>query len=130
MGLMTSAQYIESIRALKRNVYYMGEKIENTVDHPVLRPSMNCIIETYEMAQMPEYEDLMTAHSHLIDEKVNRFNHIDMDKADLMKKIQMQRLMGQRTGMCFQRCVTMDGANSLFCTTYEIDQKYLSLIHI
>jgi hypothetical protein len=62
----------------------MGEKIENTVDHPVLRPSLNCIIETYDMALMPEYEDLMTAHSHLIDEKVNRFSHIDMDKEDLM----------------------------------------------
>ena len=64
MGLMTSEQYIESIRAMKRNVYFMGQKIENTVDHPVLRPSMNCIIETYEMAQMPEFEDLMTAESH------------------------------------------------------------------
>ena len=129
MGLMTSEQYIESIRAMKRNVYFMGQKIENTVDHPVLRPSMNCIIETYEMAQMPEFEDLMTAESHLIHEKVNRFSHIDMTKEDLMKKVQMQRLVGRRTGMCYQRCVTMDGGNSLYSTTYEIDQKYGTHYH-
>lgn len=125
MGLMTGAQYVESIRRMgSRNVYYMGEKIENTLEHPVLRPSTNCIIESYDMAQKPEYEDLMTAHSELIGEKVNRFNHIHMSVADLSKKVKMQRLMGQRTGMCYQRCVTMDGANAFYCTTYDIDQKY------
>ena len=90
----------------------------------MLQPSTNCIIESYELAQMPEYEDLMTAHSHLIDEKVNRFNHIHMSIEDLNKKVKMQRLMGQRTGMCYQRCVVMDGANAFCCTTYEVDKKY------
>ena len=90
----------------------------------MLQPSTNCIIESYELAQMPEYEDLMTAHSHLIDEKVNRFNHIHMSIEDLNKKVKMQRLMGQRTGMCYQRCVVMDGANAFYCTTYEVDKKY------
>lgn len=125
MGLMTGAQYVESIRAMKnRNIYYMGEKIQEPLDHPVLRPSMNCIIESYDMALMPEFEDLMTAHSHLIDEKVNRFNHIHMSIEDLLKKVKMQRLMGQRTGMCYQRCVVMDGANAFYCKTYDVDQKH------
>lgn len=129
MGLMTSAQYIESIRAMNRNIYYMGKKLENPVDHPVLRASMNCIIETYDMALMPEYEDLMTAHSHLIDEKVNRFSHIDMEHEDLFKKVRLQRLMGQRTGVCFHRCVTMDAGNAFFSTTYDIDAKHGTHYH-
>jgi len=124
MALMTGEQYIESIRRMKRNVYFRGEKVENTVDHPVLRPSMNCIIETYEMAQMPEYEDLLTAESHLTGGKVNRFSHIDMCQDDLMKKVKLQRLLGQRTGTCYHRCVTMDIGNALYSTTYEVDQKY------
>lgn len=129
MALMTSEQYIESIRNMKRNIYYRGERIENTVDHPVFRASMNCIIESYDMALMPEYEDLMTATSHLTGEKVNRFSHIDMSRDDLMKKVRMQRLMGQRTGTCYHRCVTMDVANALFSTTYDIDQKYGTHYH-
>lgn len=124
MGLMTSTDYVESIRKMKRNIYFMGKKVENPIEHPVLVPSMNCIKETYDMALDPEFEDLMTAESPLIGEKVNRFNHIHQSLEDLNKKVKMQRLMGQRTGMCFQRCVIMDGGNALYATTYDIDKKY------
>ncbi len=125
MALMSGAEYVESIRAMKgRKVYYMGERVEDTTTHPVLRPSMNCIIESYEMAQNPEYEDLMTAWSPFINEKVNRFSHIHMSIDDLNKKVKMQRLMGQRTGMCYQRCVVMDGVNAFYSTTYDVDKKY------
>ena len=124
MALMTGKQYVESIRQMKRNIYFQGEKLENPVDHPVLRPSMNCLIETYELAQLPEFEDLLTATSQFTGHKINRFNHIHQSKEDLNKKVKLQRLMGQRTGSCFQRCVIMDCANAFYSTTYEIDQKY------
>lgn len=124
MTLKTSEQYIESIRSMKRNIYFQGEKIEDSVDNPIIRPSMNCLIETYDMALMPEYEDLMITTSHLTGHKINRFNHIHQSKEDLIKKVKMQRLMGQRTGSCFQRCVIMDAANAFYSTTYEIDQNY------
>ena len=35
----------------------------------------------------------------------------------------MQRLLGQQTAACFQRCVGMDAFNALYSTTYEIDEK-------
>ena len=34
----------------------------------------------------------------------------------------MQRLLGQKTGSCFQRCVGMDAINALYSVTYESDQ--------
>jgi 4-hydroxybutyryl-CoA dehydratase/vinylacetyl-CoA-Delta-isomerase len=37
--LMTGEQYIESLRKLNTRVYLFGEKIENWVDHPMIRPS-------------------------------------------------------------------------------------------
>jgi len=123
MALMTGEQYVESIRKMNRTIYFQGEKIENPVDHPLLRPSMNCLIESYEMALNPEYEDLMTATSQFTGHKINRFNNIHRDKEDLNKKVKLQRLMGQRTAACFQRCVIMDMANAFYSTTYEIDQK-------
>ena len=131
MGLMTGKQYIESLRAMKdRHIYYMGERIVEPLDHPVLRTSTNCIELTYEMAHKPEYEDLMTATSHLLGgEKINRFNNLLMSKEDMLKKVKMQRLMGQKTGCCFQRCAIMDAANSYYATTFEIDKKYHTDYH-
>ena len=101
-----------------------GEKIENWVDHPMIRPSINCVAVTYDLAQDPQYEDLMTATSHLTGEKINRFGHIHQSTEDLKKKVKMQRLCGQKTASCFQRCVGMDAFNAEYSTTYEIDKKY------
>jgi recombination protein RecA len=53
--LMTGEQYIESLRKLNTRVYMFGEKIDNWVDHPIIRPSINCVAMTYDLALDPEY---------------------------------------------------------------------------
>jgi len=121
--LMTGDQYIESLRKLGTRVYMFGEKIDNWVDHPMIRPSINCVKMTYDLAHDPQYVDLMTAKSNLTGETVNRFGHLHQSTDDLRKKVKMQRLCGQKTASCFQRCVGMDAFNSVFSTTYEIDKK-------
>jgi len=124
MALKTRDQYIESLRKLKLNVYMFGEKISNPVDHPMIKPSMNAVAVTYELALDPTYEDLTTAISHLTGEKINRFNHIFQNAGDLVKKVKRQRMLGQKTACCFQRCVGQDAFNSVYSTTFEIDAKY------
>ena len=94
------------------------------MDDPVLRPSLNSVRMTYDLAQKPEYQDLMTAVSNLTGERVNRFTHIHQSAEDLVKKVKMQRLLGQQTAACFQRCVGMDAFNAVYSTTYEIDKKH------
>ena len=84
----------------------------------------NSVKMTYDLAQMPEYEDLMTSTSNLTGEKINRFTNIHMNAQDLVKKVKMQRLCGQKTAACFQRCVGMDAFNAVYSTSYEIDEKY------
>ncbi len=123
MTLMTGKEYIESLRNLDIKVYMFGEKVENPVDNPIIRPSINSVAMTYDLANDPEYEDLMTTTSHLTGNKINRFCHIHQSKEDLVKKIKMQRLMGQKTASCFQRCVGMDAFNAIYSTTYEIDKE-------
>lgn len=127
--LMTGAQYIESLRKLNTRVYLFGEEVKNWVDHPMIRPSIDCVAVTYDLAHKPEYEDLMTAKSHLTGEKVNRFCNIHQSTDDLRKKVKMQRLLGQKTASCFQRCVGMDSFNAVYSTTFEIDQKYGTSYH-
>ena len=120
--MMTKEQYIESLRKMNLKVYFMGELIENPVDHPMIRPSLNSVAKTYELAEKEEYAELMTATSNLTGEKVNRFCHLHQSPEDLVKKVKMQRLMGQHTASCFQRCVGMDAFNAIFSTTFEIDR--------
>ena len=129
MALMTGEQYIESIRKMNMQVYMFGKKIDSPVDDPILRPSLNSVRMTYDLAQKPEYQDLMTAISPLTGERVNRFTHIHQSTGDLVKKVKMQRLLGQQTAACFQRCVGMDAFNAVYSTTYEVDQKYGTHYH-
>ncbi|MBR1644716.1 MAG: 4-hydroxyphenylacetate 3-hydroxylase family protein [Bacteroidales bacterium] len=121
--MMTKEQYIESLRKLNMKVYYMGERIENPVDHPMIRPSLNSVAKTYELAEQEEYKDLMTATSNLTGKKINRFCHLHQSTDDLVKKVKMQRLCGQKTSACFQRCVGMDAFNAIYSTTFEMDEK-------
>ena len=129
MALMTGEQYIESIRKLNMEIYMFGKRIDNPVDDPILRPSLNSVRMTYDLAQMPEYEDLMTAVSPYTGRRVNRFTHIHQSAGDLVKKVKMQRLLGQKTASCFQRCVGMDAFNAVFSTSYEADRKYGTHYH-
>ena len=120
--MVTKDQYIESLRKLNLNLYMFGKKVENPVDDPVIRPSLNSFAATYELAEDPQYEDLMTATSHISGKKINRFTHMHQSTDDLIKKVKMQRLLGQKTAACFQRCVGMDAMNAVFSSTYEIDE--------
>ena len=129
MALMTGEQYIESIRRLNLEIYMFGKKIDSPVDDPILRPSLNSVRMTYDLAQLPEYEDLMTAVSPYTGRRVNRFTHIHQSPEDLVKKVKMQRLLGQKTASCFQRCVGMDAFNAVFSTSYEVDRKYGTQYH-
>jgi len=129
MALKTPEQYEESLRRMRFRVYLMGERVTSPVDHPIIRPSMNSVKMTYALAGMPEHEDLMTALSHLTGEKINRFCHIHQDTDDLIKKVKMQRLLGQKTGACFQRCVGMDAINAVYSVTFEMDRKLGTSYH-
>ena len=129
MALMTGEEYIESIRKMHMQVYMFGKKVENPVDDPILRPSLNSVRMTYDLAQKPEYEDLMTVISPETGERINRFTHIHRSTEDLKNKVKMQRLLGQQTASCFQRCVGMDAFNSVYSTTFEVDRKYGTHYH-
>ncbi|MFH2130312.1 MAG: 4-hydroxyphenylacetate 3-hydroxylase N-terminal domain-containing protein [bacterium] len=138
MAMKTREAYFESIRALKLPVYLLGEKVEDTVENPIIRPSLNSVGMTYEIAQKPEYEDLATAMSHLSGKRINRFCHIHQSVDDLLKKPRLLRLMGRKTGTCFQRCAGLDAMNTLNAITYEMDaelgteyhQRYLNFLRI
>lgn len=121
--MMTPEQYIESLRLQNKEVYFMGERVENVVDHPAMRPHINAASVTYQIANDPQHAELATAKSHVTGRKINRWTHIPQNQEDLVKKAKMLRVAGQITGTCFQRCVGMDGLITLYTITWDMDQK-------
>jgi 4-hydroxybutyryl-CoA dehydratase / vinylacetyl-CoA-Delta-isomerase len=125
--IRNGAEYIESLRNRKLKVYLFGELIDEPVEHPIIRPSINAVAETYDLAvRNPE---IGTASSSFTGGRVNRFLHIARSPEDLVMQNKMQRRLGQLTGTCFQRCVGMDALNSLHSVTYEMDEKYGTAYH-
>jgi 4-hydroxybutyryl-CoA dehydratase/vinylacetyl-CoA-Delta-isomerase len=122
MPLKTPEEYVESLRALHLRAYIGGELVKSVVDSPMIAPHINTVAKTYELAHKPEYRDVMTAVSHLSGERVHRYTHMFQSADDLVKKIQMLRLLGQVTGTCFQRCVGLDALNATYAVSYEVDQ--------
>ena len=121
--IKTKEDYLQSLRDLGHLVYFKGQPVPDVTVHPSFSPHINSMAKTYEMAQMPEFEDLLTARSHLTGKKINRFTHIHQNVDDLIKKVQMLRVIAHETASCFQRCVGFDGLNATYITTYEMDQK-------
>ena len=95
----------------------------------MIKPHVNSAAMTYDLACDPMYENLMTATSHLTGKKVNRFTHIHQSIEDLVNKVMMMRMIAQKTGTCFQRCVGFDAMNATFITTYNMDKKYGTNYH-
>jgi 4-hydroxybutyryl-CoA dehydratase/vinylacetyl-CoA-Delta-isomerase len=125
--IRTGSEYIESLRGRKLKVFLFGELIQEPVDHPMIRPSVNAVAETYDLAiRDPE---IGTALSPFTGERVNRFLHIAQSPEDLVMQNKMQRRLGQLTGTCFQRCVGMDTFNTLHSVTYEMDEKNGTTYH-
>jgi len=124
MPLKTPQEYVDSLRAMKIRAYIGGERVSSIVDHPGVAPHINTVAKTYELAHKPEYKAIMTATSHLTGQTIHRYTHIFQSADDLVKKIEMLRLLGQTTGTCFQRCVGLDAANATYAISYEADQKH------
>ena len=119
--------YLKSISDRNLKIYLMGKLVEDPLSHPIIRPSIEAMAETYELAvNEPE---LGSVKSPYTGESINRFLHIAESNDDLYLQNKMQRKLGQLTGTCFQRCVGMDAFNALHSVTFEIDEKYSTNYH-
>ena len=123
----TKADYLDSLKNRNLTIYLMGELVEDPLTHPIIKPSIEAMAETYALAEREP--ELASAISPYTNEPINRFLHIAENNQDLYLQNQMQRKLGQLTGTCFQRCVGMDAFNALHSVTYEIDEKYKTDYH-
>lgn len=120
--------YVNSLRNRNMRIFLMGEQISEPIDHPIIRPSVNAMAATYQLAV--EDENLGSVYSPLAETRINRFLHIARSADDLVDKARMQHALGRKTGTCFQRCVGLDALNALHSVTYEIDDTHGTPYHV
>ena len=59
-AIKSGEDYINSLRGRKLKVYLFGELVEDIVEHPMIRPSINAVAETYDLAaHEPEFASAM-----------------------------------------------------------------------
>src|SRR5512139_2724025 len=110
--MRTKEEYIKGLGKMGRNIYFDGQLIDR--DSELQMDCLNVIGTTFDEAQKPENEGLMTATSHLTGHKINRFTHIHQSTEDLHKKQDMTRFLCQKVGGCIQRCMGIDGTNAIY----------------
>lgn len=125
--IVTAEDYIHSLRGRGLNVYFMGERVPEPVDNPVIRPSINAMAETFRLAT--ERPELAGVRTEAGGRPVNRFLHVPGKPDDLVSKHEMQRELGRRTGTCFQRCVGLDALSACHSVTFDIDAEKGSGYH-
>ncbi len=119
MKLMTGREYVSSLNEYNPDVQVRGKKVTRVADEPLFQPGINAIAVTYELAHHPKHQDIMLAA--LADgTKVNRLNALDYSTDDLLKKLEMVRLICKWTG-CGQRYLMHDALGALAEITAMID---------
>jgi len=122
MALMTPQQYEESLKDLKPRVFMNGERVANVLENPNTRTVVESNKASYAWALDPKYRDIMSCHSPLIGDVVNRYTHVSASTDDLVKKAEAGAFTAEMLGTCIYRCVGYDAFHALASTTWEMDQ--------
>ena len=92
MALKTKAEYIEDMKEVKPNVYYLGEKVERVWDDPRFQSMLNLIGATHNFSFDKDFKDLSVVHSPLVDEPIRRLNmYIQTIREGAIIKVQLTR---------------------------------------
>ena len=118
--ILEPSEYIERLRNYKRDIYVFGKKIENFIEHPNIRPTVNAIAFTYELAKKNER---YAPFSDFVEERVNILNHVNKTPDNLIARYEYQRELSLRTATCNYRCTGCDAINSLYPATKALDER-------
>ncbi len=122
MALMTPEEFEKSLGRMRPKVFMNGKRVESVLSNPNTRTVVESNKASYAWALDPRYSDIMTCHSPLIDETVNRYTHVSGSIEDLVKKAEAGTFTGERLGTCIYRCVGDDSFHALAATTWEMDR--------
>jgi 4-hydroxybutyryl-CoA dehydratase/vinylacetyl-CoA-Delta-isomerase len=124
--MRTVDEYKKSLQNMRPNIYKFGELIEDVTTHPATKRTVAGHAKIYAAAQDEKHHDLVTRKSTLIEPpiEISRYLSLIRSESDMITNIKMKRLMFNITGTCTGgRCVGWNAINSMWATTYDIDQE-------
>lgn len=130
MGLMTPEEFEASLRNLRPRVFMNGKRVESVLENPNTRTVVEANKASYAWALDPRYQAVMSVHSPLINERVNRYTHVSGSIEDLVAKAQAGTFTAERLGTCIYRCVGYDAFHALAATTWEMDRDLGTDYHV
>ena len=113
MALMPPDKFEESLKLIKPRVFMNGKLVDNILENKNTRTVVEANKASYAWALDPNYKDIMTCYSPLIDDVVNRYTHISASIEDLIKKAEAGTFTAEMLGTCIYRCVGYDAFHSL-----------------
>lgn len=126
----TPDEFKAALRKLRPNLYKQGRLVEDPVDDPVTRRTVEGHSQIFEAARDPRYQDLMTTTSHLTGRRISRYLSIIRSVDDMVANSRMKRLMFQMTGTCTGgRCAGWAALNAMWSTTWDVDQAFGTEYH-
>jgi 4-hydroxybutyryl-CoA dehydratase/vinylacetyl-CoA-Delta-isomerase len=125
MGLKTREEYYAELRAMRKNVWQGGERIDDLVTNPFTRGMVEAEAVVYDWLQDPRYDDMLKKKSPFGDYQVVRWNTLMENAEDLMRNMEMKRHMFEMLGVCQAgECVGWNASNAVWAITYDMDKKY------
>jgi len=123
MALMTPEHFEESLKDFKPRVFMNGKEVDNVLENRNTRTVVEANKASYAWALDPDYKDIMSCYSPLVDDVVNRYTHVSASTDDLVKKAEAGTFTAEMLGTCIYRCVGYDSFHALASTTWEMDRE-------
>jgi 4-hydroxybutyryl-CoA dehydratase/vinylacetyl-CoA-Delta-isomerase len=124
MAVKTKADYIESLKKMRPNVYKFGELIEDVTTHPATRRSVESHGRAFNASNDPKYASDFTTVSTLTGDTGHRWNSIMESAEDLRGNAKFKRWMFRFTGNCNGGlCVGWQIQNVMWNVTAMVDKE-------
>jgi aromatic ring hydroxylase len=122
MALRTAQQYVESLRD-GRNVYMLGEKIDDVTTHPNTSASVQHCSNVFSLALDPDYQDLFTVKEN--GDRISRYFSFPKNPEDLETR---RHLIGVHTGLArgqlnLTKAIGSDALMATVVTAHQIKEK-------
>jgi 4-hydroxybutyryl-CoA dehydratase/vinylacetyl-CoA-Delta-isomerase len=125
MGIRTAEEYRESLKD-GRNVYIMGEKVEDVTKHRILGVAVETVAQGYILTahEDPEIRNLFTAPHPETGEPINRFFITPGNKEDLANRTRMiQQSIEITGGLPFGKDIGTDCLNAVVAVAKRMGKK-------
>lgn len=124
MALKTRADYLNSLKVMRPNIYKFGKLIEDVTTDPATRRTVEGHARGIDAAHDPEYADAFTTVSDFTGEKIFRWNSMMDSLEDIIANSVLKRWMYRFTGTCNGGlCVGWNAQNVMWNVTALIDKE-------